>query len=133
MNCEQQQAEKRVLRLVADLRATVQTYPQTSEDEPGGLCRPEDGLMSNAADELESLARDFNILSDVYAEANSQLELAQKDAQDAERYRWLCEKLGETELPTLIERITRGYVADYKPSIDAAIDAAACGRPRMPS
>ena len=43
---------------------------------------------------------------------------------DAERYRWLCATLGETQLPTLIERITNGYVADYKPSIDAAIDAA---------
>jgi hypothetical protein len=44
--------------------------------------------------------------------------------KDAERYRWLCTMLGETQLPTLIERITSGYVADYKPSIDAAIDAA---------
>ena len=46
------------------------------------------------------------------------------DREDAERYRWLCEKLGETQLPTLIERITQGYVADYKPSIDSAIDQA---------
>jgi hypothetical protein len=44
--------------------------------------------------------------------------------KDAERYQWLCTNLGETQLPTLIERITKGYVADYKPSIDAAIDAA---------
>jgi hypothetical protein len=44
--------------------------------------------------------------------------------KDADRYRWLCTMLGETQLPTLIERITSGYVADYKPSIDAAIDAA---------
>jgi len=44
--------------------------------------------------------------------------------QNAKRYEWLCGALGETQLPTLIERITSGYVADYKPSIDAAIDAA---------
>lgn len=44
--------------------------------------------------------------------------------KDADRYRWMCATLGQTQLPTLIERITNGYVADYKPSIDASIDAA---------
>lgn len=46
--------------------------------------------------------------------------------KDAERYQWLCEKLGVTTLPCAIERIQGGkvYVADGKASIDAAIDAA---------
>ncbi|MFY2819688.1 hypothetical protein ACOTI2_08190 [Achromobacter xylosoxidans] len=51
--------------------------------------------------------------------------LANANAQDAERYRWLCDKLGITKLPCAIERIIDGsYVADGKKSIDAAIDAA---------
>lgn len=45
---------------------------------------------------------------------------------DAERYRFLCDKFGETKLPCALERILAGdlYVADGKPSIDSAIDAA---------
>lgn len=47
------------------------------------------------------------------------------DAQDAARYRWLCDRLGVTKLPCAIEQIIEGgYIADGKPSIDAAIDAA---------
>ncbi|WP_241128730.1 DUF551 domain-containing protein [Achromobacter xylosoxidans] len=46
------------------------------------------------------------------------------DAQDAARYRWLCDKFGVTKLPCAIERIIEGsYVADGKEAIDAAIDA----------
>ena len=67
-----------------------------------------------------------------YAEEAAELRRNLRDARaerdvlrrDAERYRWLCTELGETNLPVLIERITSRYVADYKPSIDAAIDAA---------
>lgn len=46
--------------------------------------------------------------------------------KDAERYRWLSEKFGVTNLPCAVERILAGevYVADGKASIDAAIDAA---------
>ncbi|WP_432755339.1 hypothetical protein [Pseudomonas sp. WMBT8] len=46
--------------------------------------------------------------------------------KDAERYRFLCEKFGETKLPCALERILAGglYIADGKPSIDSAIDAA---------
>lgn len=51
-------------------------------------------------------------------------EKVKADAVDAERYRWLCDKLGQTHLPALIERIINDYVADYKPSIDATIDRA---------
>lgn len=45
---------------------------------------------------------------------------------DAERYRFICDKFGETKLPCALERILAGnlYVADGKPSIDSAIDAA---------
>lgn len=47
------------------------------------------------------------------------------DAQDAARYRWLCDKFGITKLPCAIERIIEGsYVADGKAAIDAAIDTA---------
>lgn len=47
------------------------------------------------------------------------------DAQDAARYRWLCDKFGITKLPCAIERIIEGpYVADGKVAIDAAIDTA---------
>ncbi|EMR4171972.1 hypothetical protein R2537_007001, partial [Pseudomonas aeruginosa] len=47
------------------------------------------------------------------------------DAQDAARYRWLCDKFGITKLPCAIERIIQGsYVADGKAAIDAAIDTA---------
>jgi len=52
--------------------------------------------------------------------------LATEDAKDADRYRWLSEKFGVTNLPCAVERILGGdvYVADGKASIDAAIDAA---------
>ncbi|CUK23339.1 Uncharacterised protein [Achromobacter xylosoxidans] len=46
------------------------------------------------------------------------------DAQDAARYRWLCDKFGITKLPCAIERIIEGsYVPDGKEAIDAAIAA----------
>jgi hypothetical protein len=40
------------LRLADDLQSAVQTYPQISQDEPGGYCRQEDQLMDEAAAEL---------------------------------------------------------------------------------
>lgn len=52
--------------------------------------------------------------------------LQSQDREDAERYRWLCDKFGITKLPCAIERIIAGdvYVADGKAGIDAAIDHA---------
>ncbi|AZE55917.1 hypothetical protein C4K03_3764 [Pseudomonas synxantha] len=54
--------------------------------------------------------------------------LAENEAlrKDAARYRFLCDKFGETKLPCVLERILAGdlYVADGKSSIDSAIDAA---------
>lgn len=48
-----------------------------------------------------------------------------QDAKDAERYRFMVRYFGVTTLPCLLERhFQRGYVADGKESIDAAIDAA---------
>jgi hypothetical protein len=50
---------------------------------------------------------------------------AEDVALDAARYRWLCCKFGETRLPCALENmLEHGYIADGKPSIDAAIDAA---------
>ena len=42
--------------LAAQLQSAVQTYPQMSEDEPGGYCTAEDQLMDAAAAELRRLA-----------------------------------------------------------------------------
>src|SRR5690606_18489754 len=52
--------------------------------------------------------------------------LQSQDKEDAERYRWLCDKFGITKLPCAIERIIAGdvYVADGKAGIDEAIDHA---------
>ena len=47
--------QPKALRLPADLQSAVQTYPQMSEDEPGGYCRQEDALMDDAATELRRL------------------------------------------------------------------------------
>lgn len=61
------------------------------------------------------------------SEANDQLldKVLELNA-DADRYRFLCDKFGVTDLPCALERILPSdlYVADGKPSIDAAIDAA---------
>ena len=61
--------------LAALLQSAVKTYPQMSEDEPGGYCTAEDQLMDEAAAELRRL-------------------LAERDAlaADAERYRWLVSR-----------------------------------------
>jgi len=85
-------------------------------------------LLEQQAAEIErlqaELQREHADHKGTIADAALWMGTAEALRKDAERYAWLCEKLGETQLPTLIERITAGYVADYKPSIDAAIDAA---------
>ncbi len=55
-----------------------------------------------------------------------QAALQSQDREDAERYRWLCDKFGITKLPCALERIIAGdvYVADGKAGIDEAIDHA---------
>ena len=47
--------QPKALRLADDLQSAVQTYPQMSEDEPGGYFRQEDALMDDAAAELRRL------------------------------------------------------------------------------
>lgn len=47
----------RASELAIDMRSAVQTYPQMSEDEPGGYCTQADQLMDEVADELERLER----------------------------------------------------------------------------
>ena len=47
---EAQQAE--ALRLADELQQAVQSYPQRSEEEPGGYCSEQDQIMDFAASEL---------------------------------------------------------------------------------
>lgn len=47
----------RASELAIDMRSAVQTYPQMSEDEPGGYCTQADQLMDEVANELERLER----------------------------------------------------------------------------
>lgn len=60
------------LRLADWLQAAVQTYPQTSEDEPGGYASEVDQVMDEAAAELRRLHAENEALR-----------------ADADRYRWL--------------------------------------------
>lgn len=73
--------------------------------------------------EIEQLKAEVDSLT---READRQYTTIEAYRHDAERYRFLCEKFGETKLPCAIERILSGdlYVADGKPSIDLAIDTA---------
>lgn len=51
-------------------------------------------------------------------------QVAAQTEQDANRYRWLCDRFGVTKLPVRLEQLLGDYVADGKEGIDAAIDAA---------
>ena len=67
---------------------------------------------------VKYMADEISDLRAARAPADSVLE-------DAARYRWLCCKFGETRFPCALENwLEHGYIADGKPSIDAAIDAA---------
>ena len=48
--------------LASALQSAVNTYPQMSEDEPGGYCTAEDQLMDEAAAELRRLAAEVEAL-----------------------------------------------------------------------
>lgn len=69
---------------------------------------------------------------DLRARGELMIQLEELEAEneslrkDAERYRWLCDRFGVTKLPCAVERILAGdvYVADGKPGVDGAIDAA---------
>lgn len=76
------------LRLADWLQAAVQTYPQISEDEPGGYCTEVDQVMDDSATELrrqhaeiEALRAEvaceekrFNDLTDLFAELSKEKE-----------------------------------------------------------
>lgn len=47
--------QSEAIRIADLLQLIVQTYPQMSEDEPGGYCRQEDELIDHAAIELRRL------------------------------------------------------------------------------
>lgn len=92
--------------------------------------------MENVAQQRDQLKAENERLrklptcwSEVLEQSEANDELLDKVLElgaDAERYRFLCDKFGETKLPCALERILAGdlYVADGKPSIDSAIDAA---------
>ncbi|AMT88386.1 MULTISPECIES: hypothetical protein [Pseudomonas] len=80
-------------------------------------------LMLSVEIERDQLKAEVDSLT---READRQYTTIEAYRHDAERYRFLCEKFGETKLPCALERILSGdlYVADGKPSIDLAIDTA---------
>lgn len=51
-------------KLAAELQSAVKTYPQMSEDEPGGYCTAEDQLMDEAAAELRRLEHNNRVPTD---------------------------------------------------------------------
>lgn len=82
-----------------------------------------DPLADRLWQEVEKLKAEVARSTEREIHQLSEIEALRKDA---DRYRFLCDKFGETKLPCAIERILAGdlYVADGKPSIDSAIDAA---------
>lgn len=103
--------------------------PKRAEGKEWVKCLEQsDAILRKQAAELKSARAETNRIIALLDAANDERKALRAEVErlkpNAERYEWLCEKLGETQLPTLIERITQGYVADYKPSIDAAIDTA---------
>ena len=82
------------------------------------LCDPEGKCCISGSDD------DRRLIDSALAELT---QAAQEDSvlEDAARYRWLCCKFGETRFPCALENwLEHGHIADGKPSIDAAIDAA---------
>lgn len=49
-----------VLRLAEELREAVETYPQMSEDEPGGYCSKQDYLLDSAAIALRQMCAELD-------------------------------------------------------------------------
>jgi hypothetical protein len=111
--------------LIKRLREAVQTYPQMSEDEPGGYCTEQDMLLDEAADALEGihqLSRALQGAHEARKEAQRQLERAQEqlrvakdNTKDAERYRWILRNYLSANLPAMALKAG---------NLDAAIDAA---------
>lgn len=91
-----------------------------------GCYRPQEFERFLLVDAIAGLMDDDDFIDALYSAVTAaRAAPAAGDAQDAKRYRWLCDRFGVTKLPCAIERIIEGkYVADGKASIDAAIDAA---------
>jgi len=51
-----------VLRLAEELREAVETYPQMSEDEPGGYCSKQDYLLDSAAIALRQMCAELECI-----------------------------------------------------------------------
>ncbi len=62
------------LRLAEWLQAAVATFPQRSEDEPGGYCSEVDQIMDEAAAELRSQHAELETLRAGYAAARLEIE-----------------------------------------------------------
>lgn len=75
------------LRLATCLQDHVVTYPQLSEDEPGGYCGEVDRVMDEAADELRRLHAENTTLQQGYDAARLEIEAlrmrTQADSQPA--------------------------------------------------
>lgn len=61
--------------LADQLQSAVQTYPQMSEDEPGGYCNQVDELMDCAAAELRRLDAERAELANCLKECMSAVEV----------------------------------------------------------
>ncbi|MFA7667772.1 MAG: hypothetical protein WCX93_00300 [Burkholderiaceae bacterium] len=102
-------------------RAALQSQkPEPNDLMLSGVIRmPFEMAMASEISRLQFYQRAQQALNELEA-------LQSQDREDAERYRWLCDKFGITKLPCAIERIIAGdvYVADGKVGIDEAIDHA---------
>lgn len=70
------------LRLADWLQAAVQTYPQMSEDEPGGYASEVDQIMDEAAAELRRLHAENEALRTGYDAARLEVESLQRRVQE---------------------------------------------------
>ena len=70
-------------RLADELRSHVQTYPQMSEDEPGGYCSQDDQLMDEAATELLSLDAQNKAMHKIIDQLRAQLSKAVAEEREA--------------------------------------------------
>lgn len=120
--------------LIKRLRAAVQTYPQMSEDEPGGYMTEFDQLLDEAANALEA-AHEARREAQQHAEIlKERLRKASDDSKDAERYRWLAQNAWAMDTvadPDNFVQVWHGTdpaCCSYGKTLDAAIDAAIAAR-----
>ncbi|MHA6234222.1 hypothetical protein [Pseudomonas fluorescens group sp. PF-69] len=86
-------------------------------------------LRTEIVEQFNRLTAENEALANAYAATGEREHALRTEIaelrKDAERYRFLCDKFGETKLPCALERILAGelYIADGKSSIDSTIDA----------